>query len=95
MAKKKECTICKHYGDKTDDPDKLERAQLFDENGNPVPVQLCRSHNVELFQMGQKKFLCSHYRILVDLIDSDEPKFLAVLEQVIQANPDLVKSIRK
>lgn len=90
MTKKRECTICKHYGKPTEDVKNLERTNLFDEGGNPVPVNLCRSHSVQLFQKGQKKFLISHYRILTDLIASDEPKFLEVLERTIRNNLDLI-----
>ena len=87
MAKKKECTICKHYGRKTVDSDKLEKTQIYDESGAPVPINLCKSHSVELFKKGQKKFLLGHYKILVDLIASDEPKFLEVLDQTVKKFP--------
>jgi len=85
-GKKHECTICKHYGQKT--ATKLERAQLFDEVGTPININLCRSHAVELFKNGQKKFLLSHYKILVDIISSDETKFLDILEKTIRGNLD-------
>lgn len=91
MSKKRECTICKHYGKPTPDPDNLERTNLYDESGNPVGVNLCRSHSVQLFQSGQKKFLISHYKILTDLIDSDETKFLELLQKTAKSNPDLIK----
>jgi hypothetical protein len=84
----RECTICKHYGKKTDDPSQLERATIFDEVGTPVPILLCRSHSVELFKSGQKKFLVNHYKILVDIISSDETKFLEVLEKTVRSNLD-------
>lgn len=90
MAKKIECTICKHYGLKSPVGDELERTQVYDETGAPVPIRLCRSHSVELFKMGQKKFLLSHYKILVELIDSDEPKFLAILEHTCKKFPDSI-----
>lgn len=84
----KECTICKHYGKVTSDPEKLERSTIFDEVGTPVPILLCRSHSVELFKSGQKKFLINHYQILVDIISSDETKFLEVLEKTVRSNLD-------
>ncbi|MBD66813.1 MAG: hypothetical protein CME62_16540 [Halobacteriovoraceae bacterium] len=83
---RKECTICKHLGHKTQGS--LERAQLFDEVGTPISIYLCRAHSVELFRSGQKKFLLSHYKILVDVISSDETKFLDVLEKTIRSNMD-------
>lgn len=81
-----ECTICKHYGKKTEG--KLERAQLFDEVGTPITIQLCRKHSVELFKSGQKQFLLHHHKILVDIISSDETKFLDILEKTIRGNID-------
>jgi hypothetical protein len=84
--KQKECVICKHYGDETPDPFKLEKTQIFDEIGNPLMILLCRAHAVELFKMGQRKFLMSHYKILVDIISSDETKFLEVLENTVRNN---------
>jgi hypothetical protein len=88
--KRNECTICKHYGDETDKSKPLERTKVFDEAGNPVNILLCRKHSVELFKLGQKRFLLSHYKILVDIIASDETKFLDVLEKTIKGNPDKI-----
>jgi len=90
MAKKIQCTICKHYGNKTPEGEELEKTQVYDETGTPVPIRLCRSHSVELFKMGQKKFLLHHYRILVELIDSDEPKFISILEYTCKKFPDSI-----
>lgn len=82
----KECTICKHYGEQTIEPNKLEAVVIYDEYGNPVNLQMCRKHSVELFKMGQKNFLISHFKILVDVIASDEMRFLEILENVIREN---------
>lgn len=90
MTKKRECTICKHYGRKTPENDELERTQVYDETGTPVPIKLCRSHSVELFKKGQKNFLLAHYKILIGLVASDEPKFLDVLERTIKKNPNKI-----
>lgn len=90
MSKKRECTICKHYGKATAEPDNLERTNLYDETGSPVAVNLCRSHSVQLFQSGQKKFLVAHYKILTELLASDEPKFLELLQKAAKSNPDLI-----
>ncbi len=84
---KVECTICKHYGDESEDL-QLERATIFDNAGTPVPLLLCRQHSVELFKMGQKKFLVNHYKILVEIISSDETKFLDLLERTVRENLD-------
>jgi hypothetical protein len=87
-GRKLECIICKHYGTKT--IGHLERAQLFDEMGSPLNVNLCRSHAVELFKAGQRKFLISHYRILEETISSDDTKFLEILEKTILNNKDQI-----
>ena len=84
----KECTICKHYGERTDIPDGLEKEQIYDEVGTPVNILLCRKHSVDLFKNGQKKFLVKHYKILVDIISSDEVKFLDILEKTVRENLD-------
>ena len=84
----RECTICKHYGTSTENPSDLDKAQIFDEVGTPVNIMLCRNHTVELFRSGQKKFLVTHYKILVDIISSDEMKFLDVLEKTVKDNLD-------
>lgn len=92
MAKPKSCTICKHYGNKTPPElrDELDRDQVFDATGTPVPILLCKKHAVELFKLGQKNFLLAHYKILIDLVGSDELKFLEVLEKTVRDNPDKV-----
>ncbi len=84
----KECTICKHYGERTDSPRNLEKEQIYDEVGTPVNILLCRKHAVDLFKNGQKKFLIKHYKILVDIISSDEVKFLDILEKTVRENLD-------
>ena len=92
MAKPKSCTICKHYGQKTP-PElraELDRNQLFDATGTPVSILLCKKHAVELFKLGQKNFLLAHYKILIDLVGSDEMKFLDILERTIKENSDKV-----
>lgn len=85
-AKKNECTICKHLSKPT--VGKLERAQLFDEVGTPVSINFCRTHSVELFKMGQRKFLVSYHRILNEIISTDETKFLDILEKTIHDSID-------
>jgi hypothetical protein len=82
----KDCTICKHYGEATSNPKTLERAQLFDESGTPLNIHLCRKHAVELFKNGQRKFLVEHYKILVDIISSDEMKFIDILQKTVKDN---------
>ena len=84
----KDCTICKHYGEDSKDQKSMEKAQLFDEMGTPLNIVLCRKHAVELFKSGQKKFLITHYKILVDLISSDEMKFIDILEKTVRSNMD-------
>lgn len=90
MSKERECTICKHYGNETPKGENPETAKLFDDNGEAVPVQLCRTHSVQLFKLGQKSFLLAHYRILVGLMDTDEKKFINLLDRTVRKFPDLV-----
>lgn len=82
----KECTICKHYGEKTDANEDLDKQVIFDEVGTPVTITLCRKHAVDLFKSGQRRFLVQHYKILVDIISSDEVKFLDILEKTVRNN---------
>lgn len=90
MDKPKLCTICKHYGIETPQEMKghLERTQIYDEFGRVVSIHLCRKHAVDLFKTGQKRFLLSHYRILVDLVGSEEMKFIEILQKTVQRNPN-------
>ena len=86
----RECTICKHYGERTEQPGELEREQIYDEVGTPINLLLCRKHSVDLFKKGQKKFLIQHYKILVDIISSDEVRFLDILEKTVRENLDQI-----
>lgn len=79
-----QCTICKHYGISMTEG--IERAYIYDESGNPVGIKLCPAHSVELFKRGQKRFLVNHYKILTDLVSSDETKFLDILEKTVRSN---------
>ena len=88
--KSRECSICKHYGLETGQPENLEQTKLFDEGDRVVMVLLCRRHAVDLFKMGQKKFLLQHYQILNEVINSDEPKFIELLEKTYRANMDRI-----
>lgn len=90
MSKNRECTICKHYGKATHAPKDLERCNLFDEAGKAVTISLCRHHCVSLFQLGQRKFLVSHYLILNDLISTEDKEFLELLEKTARNNMDLI-----
>lgn len=92
MSKPKLCTICKHYGLETpvELREDLEKTQIFDEQGRIVTIQLCRKHAVDLFKTGQKRFLLSHYRILIDLVGSDELKFIELLEKTVLKNPNKI-----
>ena len=88
--KSRECTVCKHYGLETMQPENLEQAKLFDDGDRFVTVLLCRRHSVDLFKQGQKKFLLQHYHILIEVINSDEPKFIELLEKIYRLNMDRI-----
>ncbi len=81
----KNCTICKHYGRQTPSTEKLEKATLFNEE-ETVVIHLCRSHSVDLFKNGQKNFLLAHHKILQEVVSSDSPDFLELLEKVFKEN---------
>lgn len=85
-----ECTICKHYGRKTDDPKQLEVEKLYDEGEVVTQVKLCRTHAVSLFKLGQRKFLIEHYQILNEVVNSDEPEFIDLLDKTYRNNVDKI-----
>jgi hypothetical protein len=86
MKQTKNCTICKHYGSHDEDLKGLEMATIYDELGNKVILPLCREHSIDLFKQGQRKFLMSHYKILIDLVDTDNKKFIDVLRTTVKKN---------
>lgn len=85
MSKKDpRCVICKHLG--LSDSEELSYNHVYGEGGMPVRVLLCRKHEVELFKGGQKKFFLAYYRILHEVISSDEAEFMRILEKTVRAN---------
>ena len=88
--KGKNCTICKHYGKKTDSPNDLEVEKLYEDGEVVAQIKLCRTHAVSLFKLGQKKFLISHYKILAGLVGSDEPEFIDFLDKTYRSNVDKI-----
>ena len=90
MNESKKCTICKHLGLETPNLLDVERSYLYENNGDAVAVFLCRTHAVQLFKLGQKSFLLSHYQILNDCVDTDEKKFINILEQTVRKFPDYI-----
>lgn len=80
------CVICRHYGYEQDKSTDYDRASLFNENAKEVVIKLCKVHAIELFKIGQKKFLLNHYKILVDIVDSDDLNFLEILEETVKKN---------
>ena len=92
MSKKKVCTICKHLGHRVESEEEVEIGHLFDglNTGSPVKIRLCRSHAVDLFKKGQKRFLLSHRRILYDLVNSDEMEFIKILDKTVRENIDRI-----
>lgn len=92
MSKSRECTICKHLGKKATEELELEAGFLYNELDGPAPVRvkLCRRHSVELFKLGQKKFLLNYKIILFDLVNSDEMEFVKILERTVRNNLDAI-----
>lgn len=88
MANDCRCVICKHKG--IQNTSNLETNKVFSKSGQSVRVLLCRSHAVELFQMGQKNFFNKHYDILFDVIESEEVQFLVILHDHVQQYKDFI-----
>ena len=89
--RRKVCTICKHLGLDHHHEQQLDTGYLYDGvRARSIKLILCRSHAVELFRQGQKKFLISKRKILYDLVNSDEKDFIRILEKTVQQNTDLI-----
>jgi len=88
MAKDNRCVICKHKG--IQHTSNLEHNRVFSKAGQPVKVLLCRSHAVELFQIGQKNFFNQHHDILFNVLESDEVQFLVILHDYIKEHPQIL-----
>lgn len=78
------CVICKHIGE--EHSSNLNYNYVYGDEGDPIRVLLCRRHEVELFKMGQKKFFLAYYKILLDIVDSDEVEFMKVFEKTVRAH---------
>lgn len=76
------CTICEHYGIKRESS---ENSILF-HNEKEIKISLCTEHSVDLFKQGQKKFLISHHKILFNIIDSNNTKFIELLSETYKNN---------
>lgn len=84
---KKKCTVCKYYN-KNHFDQQLEGAEIYDYNGLRIPLLLCRKHSVDLFKVGQRRFLLDHYKILVGLVGFEDYRFLEVLHKNYRNNSD-------
>lgn len=82
------CVICKHLD--MMHSDNLNFNFVYGEHGNPIRVLLCRRHEVELFKGGQKKFFLNYYRILLDVVNSDEVEFMKLFEKTVRSNLDKI-----
>ena len=80
------CVICKHLD--VVYSNNLDFNYVYGEEGSPIRVLLCRRHEVELFQMGQKKFFLNYYKILLEILDSDEAEFMRLFEKTVRSNLD-------
>lgn len=86
MEDKCKCIICRHYGQEKDDSDQYERSSIYSESGRELVINLCKVHDIELFKIGQRKFLTSHYKILAEVVDSNDTTFLEILEETVKKN---------
>lgn len=88
MSKDNRCVICKHKG--ISNSSNLDANRIYNKSGSPIKVLLCRSHAVELFQIGQKNFFLQHHKILFNILNSDEVEFLVVLHDTVKEHIDSV-----
>ena len=51
-------------------------AQVFDQKGSSVNIRLCRDHDIELYKLGQLKFVLK-YQIKIQDQDSDAANITA------------------
>lgn len=90
MEKTRSCTICKHLGLKSIAQAPLSIEKLYDyyDKTADIKIYLCTKHSVELFKLGQKRFLLNYKDILFDLVNSDEKEFIDILAKTIKNNPN-------
>lgn len=84
MKRNRECVICSHLGDNNYSKDSLEVMSLFSEYGHEHKFLFCKNHSIELFKLGQKKFLLNYMNILADVMETNNPEFLTLLEQYVK-----------
>ncbi|MCO4753669.1 MAG: hypothetical protein KC478_04270 [Bacteriovoracaceae bacterium] len=82
MKKDKRCVICKHMDSLG--TDNLNYNHVYSETGQRIDVLLCRKHDVELFQMGQRAFFLKHHKMLLNVVGSDEGKFISLMGRTVQ-----------
>ena len=78
----KKCIICEHLeAGKDFKQENLIKESIFDGNLKH-DYHFCYTHSIELFKIGQKKFL-KHYAssILSTVFESNHPKFIELLHK--------------
>jgi hypothetical protein len=68
----KRCLICKYSGKPHDEHSPIMRGVFYDKAGKPISVNLCRSHERELFVAGQFGFLEKYHDIGKDFMEVDK-----------------------
>ena len=84
-----QCTLCKYYGNFNGYSDTYQE-KVFDEAGRSIVVNLCRSHAIELFRLGQKNFFLRHYKITTDVIGTNDSAFLNLMIKTVHKFKDAV-----
>lgn len=81
MNKNKECVICSHLYPDREKEDKLFNQDIFNGTSNPDKFKFCFQHDMELFHVGQIRFLKKYsYLILNFTNESFNPKFISILK---------------
>jgi hypothetical protein len=89
--KSTECTICKFHSSTGNYINSASsRETVFDDAGAPIAIPLCHHHAVELFKLGQKRFLLNQYNTAKDLIGYDEDRLLGLIFKTAQRNFDKI-----
>ncbi len=78
MSKKHDCTICKHLFHLPEDVPVYLNELYYDE-GRVQKMHLCYIHDIELFKIGQYRFVDKYRHIAENLVASDDASFISFL----------------
>ncbi len=82
--KDRRCLVCKYCGDKK--YKNLSSSSFYGREGRGVRVYLCHKHEIELFILGQVRFLRKYYPVFLNSISNDDNSFFKVADQILSKN---------